>query len=104
MRVAGLFAIPQPDNAIATKYMQIIQTFHQQIAQLTELDTNDAPQHFKRYLKATNAVSCDAQIEPYVEIYRRYRKEWLSLIDDARRRGLPWVAQNRTLADAQGAT
>ena len=99
-----LFAAPHLDNTIPAKQMQAIRAFHQQIAHLPELDSGHAPPCFKRYLKATKAISSDAQLAPHVEVYRRYRKEWLALIADARCRRLPWVAQTRTLAHAQGAT
>jgi hypothetical protein len=55
-------------------------------------------------MRATHAVSTDGQLVPHVEVYRRYRQEWLALIADARRRGLPWITSARSLARAEGAT
>ncbi len=99
-----LFADPQPGTVILAKRMETIRAFHQQIAHMPELDSGQAPACFKRYLKATKAVSSDGQLAPHIEVYRRYRKEWLLLIADARRRHLPWIDLARTLARAQGAT
>ena len=99
-----LFADPHPGTGIPTKTMRTIRAFHQQIAHMPELRSGNAPPCFKRYLKATNAVSSDAQLAPHIEVYRRYREEWLPLIAEARRRHLPWVARTPSLAKAQGAT
>ncbi len=99
-----LFSDPQPETVIPTKQLLTIRAFHQQIAHMPELGSGIAPPCFKRYLKATNAVSSDAQLAPHVEVYRRYREEWLPLIADARRRRLPWVSQPRSLLNSQGAT
>ena len=99
-----LFAEHHPDTPIPSKVMRTIRAFHQQIAHMPELSSGSAPPSFKRYLKATNAVSSDAQLGPHIEVYRRYREEWLSLIADARRRGLPWATRPSSLAKVQGAT
>jgi 7-cyano-7-deazaguanine synthase in queuosine biosynthesis len=99
-----LFAKPPTPAAIPARHLRHIRAFHQQVAHLRELDTNIAPPSFRRYLRATNAVSSDAQLGPHVEVYRRYRKEWLPLIAEARRLALPWVTPVRSFAHAQGAT
>jgi hypothetical protein len=99
-----LFADPRPATVIPPKKMETIRAFHQQIAHMSELDSGNTPQCFKRYLRATNAISNDGQLAPHIEVHRRYRKEWLLLIADARRRHFPWIDPIRTLARAQGAT
>lgn len=98
-----LFADQNTAKAIPVKQMQAIRAFHQQVARLCELDSGRAPVSFRRYLMATNAVTSDEQLAPHVEVYRRYRREWLELIADARRRGLPWITPARSLARAEGA-
>ncbi len=98
-----VFADPRPDVVIPAKRFGTIRAFRQQIAHMPELDSGIAPASFKRYLKTTGAVSSDAQLAPHVEVYRRYRQEWLALIADARRRRLPWAVPSRTLALAKGA-
>lgn len=99
-----LFAGPEDAKTIPTKQMQVIKAFHQQILRLGDLDRGCAPPCFKRYLLATHAVSNDQQLVPHVEVYRRYRQEWLALIAAARRRGLAWIPPARSLAQAEGAT
>jgi 7-cyano-7-deazaguanine synthase in queuosine biosynthesis len=95
-----LFAKLPAQAAIPVKQLRPIRAFHQQVAQLRELDNGKAPPSFIQYLRETNAVSSDSQLAPYVEVYRRYRKEWLSVIAEARRLALPWVVPVRNLAHA----
>jgi 7-cyano-7-deazaguanine synthase in queuosine biosynthesis len=99
-----LFAYPDPARTIPAGKMGAIKAFHQQVARLGDLDSGHAPPCFKRYLRATNAVSTDEQLAPHVEVYRLYRNEWLALIADARHRGLPWITPARSPARAEGAT
>ena len=98
-----LFAPPDPLRAIPAKHLRAIRAFHQQVARPPELDDGRAPECLRRYLRATHAISSDEQLAKYVEVHRRYRREWLALIADARRRGLPWVASSRPPVLAQGA-
>ncbi len=99
-----LFADPDPGRTIPSKQMQAIKAFHQQVAHLADLDSGRAPPCFKRYLRATHAVSTDEELAPHIEVYRRYRQEWLAIIADARRRCLPWISPARSMARAEGAT
>jgi 7-cyano-7-deazaguanine synthase in queuosine biosynthesis len=99
-----LFAAPDPHHAIPAKQMRWIRAFYQQVARLSDLDSGRTPEPFRRYLRATRAISSDDQLPPHVEVYRRYRQEWLALIADAQRRGLPWVSPARSPALALGAT
>jgi len=99
-----LFTQADPDRTIPAKHMRWVKAFHQQVAHLRELDSRRVPPCFQRFLKATNAVSSDEQIAPHAEVYRRYRREWMLLIDDARRRNFPWIIPARSLAPLEGAT
>jgi 7-cyano-7-deazaguanine synthase in queuosine biosynthesis len=99
-----LFSPPDPRRPIAAKHLRSIRAFHQQVADLAELDDGRAPPCLRRYLRVTQAISSDEPLAPHVEVHRRYRREWLALIADARRRGLPWVAPSLPPALAQGAT
>ena len=92
-----LFA-PDPMHAIPAKRLRPIRAFHQQVARLADLDAGRAPRCMRRYLLATHAISSDDQLPPHIEVYRRYRQEWLALIADARLRRLPWVARSRAFA------
>lgn len=98
-----LFAKADIRIPISPEYLRCIQTFHEQIAHLAELDHGVVPASFRRYLKMTKAAITDGQIAQYAEVYRRYRQEWLALIADARRRGLPWITTVGSPAITEGA-
>jgi hypothetical protein len=72
-------------------------------AHLHELDSGIIPPSFRRYLKATSAASTEEQIRMHAEVYRRYRREWGSLIADARRRNFPWITPAGSRAALDGA-
>ncbi len=98
-----LFSPPHPRHPIPLKQLRPIRAFHQQVARLSELDDGLAPECLRRYLLATRAISSDEQLAQHVEVHRRYRREWLDLIADARRHGLPWLAPSLPPALAPGA-
>lgn len=99
-----LFAETIPARTIAVKDMRCVKAFHQQVAHLGELDSGAVPECFRRYLRTTSVVTNDSQISAHADVYRRYRREWMLLVADARRRNFPWIAPARTLAIAEGAT
>ena len=91
-------------RTIPTKHLRWVKAFHEQAARLHELDSGIVPSCFRRYLKTTKAVSTEEQIAPHAEVYRRYRREWMRLIADARRRNFPWITSHRSLEAFEGAT
>ena len=99
-----LFAETAPARTIASKDMRWVKAFHQQVAHLHELDSGVVPACFRRYLRTTHVITNNSQISAHAEVYRRYRREWVLLIADARRRNFPWIAPDRTLAMAEGVT
>lgn len=98
-----LFAPTDPARTIAARDMRWVKVFHAQAAQLRDLDSGAIPERFRRYVKATSAAANDAQVACYAEVYRRYRREWMLLIEDARSRNFPWTVRSRTIAVADGA-
>jgi 7-cyano-7-deazaguanine synthase in queuosine biosynthesis len=98
-----LFAPSDPCRPVATKHIRPICAFHQQVARMAELDSGRAPEPLRRYLRATHAISYDAELPPHVEVHRRYRREWLEIISEAQRSGHPWVVSARPTAIALGA-
>jgi len=98
-----LFAETDPARTIAVKDMRWVKAFHQQAAHLSELDSGAVPACFRRYLRSTHVVTDDAQIAAHADVYRRYRREWMLLLADARRRNFPWIAPVGTLVLAEGA-
>jgi len=55
-------------------------------------------------LKTTKAASTEEEIAPHAEVYRRYRREWMLLIADARRCSFPWINPATLLEAVEGAT
>lgn len=99
-----LFTEFDAGRTIAAKHMLCVKAFHEQVAHLVDLDAGIVPSCFRRYLMTTNAVANDEEMAPHAEVYRRYRREWMLLIADARRRGFPWITPARSLALVEGAT
>jgi 7-cyano-7-deazaguanine synthase in queuosine biosynthesis len=89
---------PDPAHLVA------IRAYQQQVGRLAELDAGRLPSCYRTYLYATHAVATDTELEPHVEVHRRYRREWDRLIADARRLGLPWATPARPHALAGGVT
>jgi hypothetical protein len=98
-----LFIEADSGRVISPKEMRWVMAFHEQVAHLHELDSGIIPSNFRRYLKATRAASTEEQIRLHAEVYRRYRREWGSLIADARRRNFPWITPARSRAALDGA-
>jgi hypothetical protein len=101
--VTDLFVGADSRRIIPPKEMKWVMAFHEQVAHLHELDSGIIPSSFRRYLKATKAASTEEQIRMHAEVYRRYRREWLLLIADARRRNFPWISPARSQAALDGA-
>ena len=99
-----LFTETESGYTIPPKHMRWVMAFHEQVAHLGELDSGIVPSCFRRYLKTTKAATTEEQIAPHAEVYRRYRREWMLLIADARRRNFPWITPSRSLAAVEGAT
>jgi 7-cyano-7-deazaguanine synthase in queuosine biosynthesis len=99
-----LFTEADPGRVISDRHLRGVKAFHEQVAQLRELDSGLVPARLRRYLRTTKAASTDEEIAPHAEVYRRYRREWMLLIADARRRGFPWITPARSLALVEGAT
>ncbi len=99
-----LFAETDPARTISLKDLRWIQAFHQQVASLVALDVGNIPAGFRRYLRSTGVVAKDEQIAPYAEVYRRYRREWMLLVAEARRRSFPWITPAKSMAKKEGAT
>jgi Queuosine biosynthesis protein QueC len=53
--------------------------FRQQATRLTELDGPEVPAFFRRHLYSSRIVSTEAEIVPYLKLFRRYRDEWAEL-------------------------
>lgn len=99
-----LFAEADPACVIPPKHLRCVSAFHEQAARLSDLDCGVVPPIFRRYLATTKAACTEEEIAPHAEVYRRYRREWMLLVADARRRNFPWIAMTKSLAAVEGAT
>lgn len=61
-----------------------LNAFRQQAARLANLDGPVVPAFFRRHLFSTQIVSADEELAPFVNLFRRYRREWIALERDAR--------------------
>ena len=94
-----------PFGDATQKQMATIRAFHQQAIRLAELSNKKfVPGYFRNYLYTTCAVSTDEELAPYIELYRRYQKEWADLIADARLQGFPWIESVHSLSCSQKAS
>lgn len=84
--------------------LRAIRAFQQQAGRLSELNSGRIPEFFRKFLYATRAVSTEEELGSHVEVYRRYGREWATLIADSRRRELAWIAPAHSMATTQGAT
>ena len=75
--------------------------FRQQAARLAELDGPEVPEFFRRHLLGTRIVSSEAGMAPYLDLFRRYRDEWVELERDVR---LPAPADHVLAAVGGGTT
>ena len=52
---------------------------------------HELPGFFVRHLRGTGIVSNGESLEPFVELFRRYRQEWLGVVELGQRAGWPWA-------------
>lgn len=99
-----LFTEVDPGRVVSDRHLRAVKAFHQQVAHLRELDSGVVPACLRRYLRTTKVASTDEEVAPHADVYRRYRREWMLLIAEARRLGFPWISPARSLALAVGAS
>lgn len=62
-----------------------------QIDSLSQLDQDRLPLITTRHLRTTNMLQPGEPVQPYVNLFRRYRTEWYGLIEQARKNGCDWA-------------
>ncbi len=66
--------------------------FLMQIDKLSQLDNSDQlPAFVIRHLRATGVIRSDSVPMELVDLYKRYRREWLSLIEIGQQKGWKWT-------------
>lgn len=69
-----------------------LRAFLMQIDKLSQLEnSSQLPTFFVRHLRATEVISSDSVPSEIVDLYRRYRKEWLNLIAKGQHQGWKWT-------------
>jgi hypothetical protein len=85
-----LFGSVADFNAIPKKQLRALQAFLWQVARLAELERpGTIPRFFRLHLRGTKIVREDTEMAPFVELFCRYRHEWLELA--ARGQSLGWI-------------
>lgn len=62
-----------------------------QVARLADLSSPALPAWFSRHLYGSHIAQSDDSPEPWCELMRRYRAEWLPWIEHGRRQHLKWA-------------
>lgn len=79
-------------NRIDDRRLAYLKAFLMQVEKLADLDGRPAiPRFFRRHLVGTGVVAQGEPLAPYVELYRRYRSEWLALVARGRAEGWTWA-------------
>jgi hypothetical protein len=87
-----LFGPPRPDEEVPAAAMASLKVFLMQVSNLSGLDTQtEVPWFFRRHLVGTGVVEDGQPLTPFANLYRRYRKEWLSLVAKAQAQGWSWA-------------
>jgi hypothetical protein len=77
---------------VLRREIEFLKTFLQQMSKLSELSSRTSvPRYFRSHLLGTGIVEEGESLAPFVDLYRRYRKEWLSLVANARARSWSWA-------------
>jgi hypothetical protein len=72
--------------------LRYLVAFLLQAERLTQLELPGAsPDFFVHHLRETEIVRQDEPVGPYVELYRRYRDEWMNLAARCVSLGFPWM-------------
>ncbi len=79
-------------SKVPEKKLDNLLAFLMQIDKLSQLDYSDQlPAFVIRHLRATEVISSDCVPMELVDLYKRYRLEWLRLIDIGQQKGWKWT-------------
>jgi len=87
-----IFGTPRQDTSVAANASEFLKAFLMQVSKLSELEPRaKEPWFLRRHLVGTGAVEDGQPLTPFVDLYRRYRNEWLALVAKARAQGWSWA-------------
>lgn len=78
-------------RSVPPKKMDYLKAFLNQIDSLVETDHGRLPVNISKHLYQTGLVELGESAEVYVDLYRRYRREWLAYVTKARLNGCKWA-------------
>jgi len=77
-------------DRMGPKKLRYLKAFLLLVDQLGELDENRLPIVFDRHLRETGVLGSEISLASCLDLYRRYRKEWLAFLERARSNGCRW--------------
>jgi hypothetical protein len=88
----GSYQIDLLDAAsiISPRKLKYLKAFLLLVDHLTEINEGHLPIVVTRHLLGTGALENGESEQPYLDLYRRYRTEWLNLLQRARTNGCKW--------------
>lgn len=88
----GSYHIDLLDGAsmISPRKQKYLRAFLLLVDHLAETNEGRLPIVIARHLQATEVLETGESEQPYVDLYRRYRAEWLGLLQEARASGCNW--------------
>jgi 7-cyano-7-deazaguanine synthase in queuosine biosynthesis len=87
-----LFGSPAAFNRVPKKRLHALRAFLWQAERLAELDSaGSVPTFFRNHLLGTKVILDDTALAPFVELFRRYRREWLEIAARGQTRQWLWA-------------
>ena len=87
-----LFGNAERVNQIEPRRLKYLKALLMQVDKLGELDSDGpVPLFFKRHIVGSGIVSPGESLAPHVELYQRYRREWLDLVAAGQAEGRSWA-------------
>jgi len=83
---------PFPSVPISMDRLNYLKAFLMQVAQLNDVETHDRlPRAFERHLLSTNILQRGQSQKGVIDLFARYRDEWIAITSQARRNGQAWA-------------
>lgn len=77
--------------SVAPKKLNYLKAFLNQIDSLAETDCGRLPVSISKHLYQTDLVERGGSTEVYVNLYKKYRREWLAFVAKAETNGCQWA-------------
>jgi hypothetical protein len=88
----NLFGLDHENGQIPEDDLEYLKAFLLQVVNLGPLQVGGfVPQPVRRHLFATNVVSTEESMVPFLHLFSRYRDEWLSIAAEGKYCGWAWA-------------